>query len=246
MCAGTPSTRSSWMAVSAVISLVPRTISLMACAGRPIRRASSAWLRPTVSMVSASSSPGGTGRSENTCLSVAIMCADLLNADDGHRVAPECHDHPPAVNQRDRVLALAVPLERVKAQRRNLVQVVDGFRRLQYVDPLDVPPRDFVSPLAGSGCRLHVALSKPLRPELDLHPELTRPAPIIFTSRVNAINSKADCQAPQWDHNSALSPRLPRGRAIRLAGESSYLGWRAVRAELWWEARRRDVEWSQA
>jgi len=55
------------------------------------------------------------------------MCAHLLNAYDGHRVAPERHDHPPAVNQRDRVLPLALPLERVKAQRRNLVQVVEDL-----------------------------------------------------------------------------------------------------------------------
>src|SRR5215510_15125343 len=130
MWAGTPRTRSSWSAVSAVISFFPFTISLIACGGRPMRRAVSAWLRPSTSRVSTSSSPGGTGRSETMRASVVIMLAHLLHANDGHGVIADGHDQPPAPLERHRKLALAGARQLMEPESADRVQIRHGASTL--------------------------------------------------------------------------------------------------------------------
>src|SRR5262245_18050096 len=142
MWAGTPRTRSSWSAVSAVISFFPFTISLIACAGRPMRRAAFAWLRPSTSRVSTSSSPGGTGRSETTRASVVIVLAHLLHANDAHAVTADGHDQSPASGERHRELALAAARQSMQPEGADRVQIRHAAGALDNVDPLDVPAGD--------------------------------------------------------------------------------------------------------
>lgn len=63
--AGIFSAASSWTAVSAVIAFLPRMISLMTWAGRPIASASSRCVISRTSSSSASNSPGCTNRSDS-------------------------------------------------------------------------------------------------------------------------------------------------------------------------------------
>ena len=83
--AGTPSTRSSWTAVSEVSIALPLMISLMVFLGRPVLSASSACDMPVAVSISTSVSPGGvTASGRYSVRSLSVVC--LLNAVD--------HDDP--------------------------------------------------------------------------------------------------------------------------------------------------------
>src|SRR5262245_54429736 len=101
-------------------------ISLIACAGRRVRRASSAWLRPSVSSVSARSSPGGIVMSGQTRVLVAIVLAHLLDPRGGLGLAREGHNQPGSSCQPQRVLPLAVASQTVEPQHRDAMQILDA------------------------------------------------------------------------------------------------------------------------
>src|SRR2546425_12300266 len=120
-------------------------ISLIACTGRPARRANSACVSPSASRVSARVSPGGIAISGQTRSSVIIMFAHLLDVDYLHRLI-EGHDEPPKFVYVDSVAAFHIALQGVKAQLGEGGEVLSRGAYEEEVDAPHVDPRHLLVP----------------------------------------------------------------------------------------------------
>src|SRR5271156_4876563 len=125
-----PTTRSSSIAVSAVISLRPWMISLMAWTGRPARRASSACEIPRASIVSASVSPGGMATFGQIRVSVSIVITHFLDPRGSLVIFQSENDAPTFLLQIDSEPTLQISTQSMEVELRNATQVGGGIGRV--------------------------------------------------------------------------------------------------------------------
>src|SRR6185369_17236883 len=98
-------------------------ISLMACTGRPARRASSACESPRASIASARVSPGGMATLGHDRTSIAIMIAHFLDTRGLLLVLKGQYDPPPFPFQIDREPPPEIAAQSVEVEMRDTTQV---------------------------------------------------------------------------------------------------------------------------